>query len=328
MKANTFRKHYTGRMIVNNPKELIISILTAIVFAFSSPALAGEYNVNFLYTLSDFSGTKPFSSARINQDFAKNEIYAMVGEAVSIFNTSGMEVYRFDYDPNVGIVSDVAVVSNGQLVILASKGAVTRLVRCNFRAEPLGGINLTGLTQEFAKFSPNRVLSRDGKLYLVSYSAMQVVVTDEQGVFIKGIDLAKELGMSEKERDETGIGGFAIDHDGGFLFTLPSSALVWVFAADGKQRVFGKRGSAPGRFGVVTGIAVDRDGNILVADKLRCVVMVFNRTNFALIKEFGNRGFKPGNLIGPDDILIDKQNRAYVSSLRRQGISVYQLSNN
>jgi len=48
---------------------------------------------------------------------------------------------------------------------------------------------------------------------------------------------------------------------------------------------------------------------------------------FALLKEFGNRGFQPGNLIGPDDILVDGQNRAYVSSLRKRGISVYQLSN-
>jgi hypothetical protein len=289
---------------------------------------AGEYTARFLYTLSDFSGTKPFSSARINQDPVKQEIYAMVGEAVSVFNTSGMEVYRFDYDPTIGIVSDVAVLGNGQLAMLASKGPLTRLVRCSFRGEPLGTIELSGLPADFAAFSPNRVFARDGKIYQVSYTAMQIVISDEQGAFITGVDLAKGLGMSEKERDESGLGGGAIDHDGGFLFTIPASAKVYLISADGKQRVFGKRGSAPGRFGVVTGIAVDRDGNILVVDKLRCVVMIFDRTNFTLIKEFGNRGFQPGNLIGPDDILVDKQNRAYVSSLRKRGISVYQLSSN
>lgn len=81
--------------------------------------------------------------------------------------------------------------------------------------------------------------------------------------------------------------------------------------------------SAPGR-----GSALDKDGNILVADKLRCVVMVFEPVSFAMLKEFGNRGFKSGNLIGPDDILVDSQNKVYVSSLRSRGISVYQLSNN
>jgi DNA-binding beta-propeller fold protein YncE len=301
---------------------LVVTLHLTVLFS-----AAGEYKASFLYTLSDFSGTKPFSSARINQDLVKNEVYAMVGEAVSVFNTSGMEVYRFDYDPTIGIVSDVAVLGNGQLAMLASKGPLTRLVRCNFRGEPLGTIELSGLPAEFSTFSPSRVFARDGKLYQISFSAMQVVISDEQGAFIKGVDLAKELGMSEKEREESGLGGFAIDHDGGFLFTVPATARVFLVSADGKQRVFGKRGSAPGRFGVVTGIAVDKDGNILVVDKLRCVVMIFDRTNFALIKEFGNRGLKPGNLIGPDDILIDKQNRAYVSSLRKRGISVYQLSN-
>lgn len=325
MNAHGFR---TEGKTVKKKAVLLLSILVGMVCLTVHPVAAMEYTASFLYTLSDFSGTKPFSSARINQDLAKNEIYAMVGEAVSVFNASGMEVFRFDYDPTIGIVADIAVLSNGQLAILASKGPVTQLVRCNFRAEPLGTIALTGLPPQFATFSPNRVLSRDNKLYLISFSGMQVVITDEQGVFIKGVDLAKELGMTEKEREETGLGGFAIDRDGGFLFTIPAVARVYLLSADGKQRVFGKRGSAPGRFGVVTGIAVDRDGNILVVDKLRCVVMIFEHTNFALLKEFGNRGFRPGNLIGPDDILIDSQNRAYVSSLRKRGISVYQLTSN
>lgn len=290
------------------------------------PAAALEYSAKFLYTLSDFSGTKPFSSARINQDYERNEIYAMAGESVSIFNASGMEIYRFDYDPTIGIIGDVAVMSNGELAMLASKGPLTQLVRCNFRAEPLGVITQSGAPPEFAGTTPNRVFSRDGRLYLVSYAAMRVVVVDEQGNFIKGHDLAKELGMSEKEREESGLGGFAIDQDGGFLFTLPSAARVHLFAKDGSQRVFGRRGSAPGRFGVATGIALDRSGNILVVDKLRCVVMIFERKNFGLLKEFGNRGTRPGDLIGPDDILVDRQNRAYVSALRKLGISVYQLS--
>ncbi len=306
-----------------------IILITAVILTLAAlTASAGDYSASFLYTLSDFSGTKPFSSARINKDTAKNEIYAMVGEAVSIFNASGMEVYRIDYDANIGIVSDVAVLSNGQLAVLASKGPLTRLVRCSFRAEPLGNIELKGLPSDFTGFSPNRIYSRDGRLYLISFSTMRVVIVDEDGLFVKGVDLAKELGMSEKEREESGFGGFTIDSDGGFLFTIPATARVYLMPPEGKPRVFGKRGSAPGRFGVVTGIALDRDGNILVADKLRCVVMVFERTNFAMLKEFGNRGFKPGNLIGPDDILVDSQNKVYVSSLRSRGISVYQLSSN
>lgn len=308
--------------------KTIILFAAFVLITTTTSVSAGDYTASFLYSLSDFSGTKPFSSARINQDFTKNEIYAMIGEAVSIFNSSGMEIYRFDYDSNIGIVSDVAVLGNGQLAILASKGPLTRLVRCNFRAELLGNIDLKGFPPDYAGFSPDRIYFRNGSLYLVSLSAMRVMITDEDGLFIKGIDLAKELGMTEKEREESGLGGFAIDKEGGFVFSIPSTAKVYLLSTDGKTRVFGRRGSAPGRFGVATGVALDKNGNILVADKLRCVVMVFDRTNFALLKEFGNRGFKPGDLIGPDDILVDSKNKVYVSSLRNRGISVYQLSSN
>lgn len=309
-------------------KRALFAVLLFLVLLLttSERVTAVEYNARFLYTLSDFSGTKPFNSARLNQDYERNEIYAMAGESVSIFNASGMEIYRFDYDATIGVISDVAVMSNGQLAMLATKGPLTQLMRCNFRAEPLGIISLSGVPPELVNFQPGRVYAKEGKLYLVSYSTMQIVIVDEQGVFIKGHDLAKELGMSEKEREETGLGGFAIDRDGGFLFTIPATAKAYLFAADGTQRVFGRRGSAPGRFGVITGIAVDKAGNILVVDKLRCVVMFFERKNLGFLKEFGNRGFKPGNLIGPDDILIDSQNRAYVSALRKQGVSVYQLT--
>lgn len=289
-------------------------------------ASAADYSADFLYTLSDFSGTKPFSSARMNLDAENNEIYAMAGEAVYIFNAGGMEVYRFDYDPNIGIIADVAVLSNGQLAVLAGKGAQTSLVRCTFRAEPVGLIELSGVPQEFSNFTPDRVHAREGLIYLTGFSAMKVIIADEQGKFVRGVDLAKELGMSEKERQETGLGGFALDHAGNMLLTIPAQARVNIISADGNVRLFGKRGSAPGRFGVVTGIAADKDGNILVVDKLRSVVMVFEPVNFNLVKEFGSRGFKPGNLIGPDDIVVDGQNRAYVSSLRKRGINVYQLS--
>lgn len=311
---------------MSKTRNIIVFILYILLLSPCFSVQAAEYTAEFLYTLSDFSGTKPFSSARMNLDAEKNEIYVMAGEAVYIFNAGGMEVFRFDYDPNIGLVSDVAVLSNGQLALLTSKGTKSSILRCNFRAEPLGPILLSGLPPEFSNFTPDRIHSRAGLIYVTGFSAMKVIVTDEQGKFIRGVDLAKELGMSEKEREETGLGGFALDHAGNFLLTIPALARVNIISADGKTRLFGKRGSAPGRFGVVMGIAVDRDGNLLVVDKLRSVVMVFEPVNFNLVKEFGSRGFRPGNLIGPDDILVDGQNRAYVSSLRKRGINVYQLS--
>ena len=70
---------------------------------------------------------------------------------------------------------------------------------------------------------------------------------------------------------------------------------------DKKLASFGRSGSAPGRFGVVAGIVTDSRGNVLVADKLKSVVMVFDK-NFDFLTEFGYRGSRPENLVVPDDL--------------------------
>jgi DNA-binding beta-propeller fold protein YncE len=88
---------------------------------------------------------------------------------------------------------------------------------------------------------------------------------------------------------------------------------------------FGKPGSAPGRFGVIAGVAIDSHANVLVADKLKCVVMVFDK-NFNFVTEFGYRGVRPENLIVPDDIAVDRKDRLYVSQGRRRGVSVFSLA--
>jgi hypothetical protein len=87
---------------------------------------------------------------------------------------------------------------------------------------------------------------------------------------------------------------------------------------------FGRPGSSPGRFGVIAGVATDDSGNILVTDKLKCVVMVFDK-GFTFLDEFGYRGTRPENLIVPDDIAVDRKGRVYITQGRRRGVSVFAL---
>ena len=311
-------------------KRLALTILLALLSAGASAtlnpvtAMAADYKASFLYSLSDFSGFKPLNGARLNLDPIKQEIYAIGPETVYIFNSSGMEVFRFDQDPSIGTYSDITFTSDHKMVVLANKDQRPRLVICNFRGEPTGEIKLNGFPPEFENFGPNRIISQNGKFYLVSYNGMQVVITDEQGKFIRGYDLVKEFELKEGQRAETGLGGFAVDKDGVMYFSVPALANVIILKPDGATVAFGKRGSTAGRFGVNTGIAVDRNGHVLVVDKLRSTVIVFDKNN-AVVTEFGKRGFDPGDFIIPDAIIVDSNNRAYISNLRKRGVTVYQL---
>ena len=308
-------------------KSRIAQILLAasLTAAVAGAAVAADLKASYLYNLSDFNGAKPYSAAKIALDDAKNEIYAMSGEAMTIFNSSGMEMFRLDFDPALGVVHDVAVHPDGDLFLLVLKDRQTRIVRCNFRGEVLAPVTASGLPAEWISFSPNRIFLRDGRLYLANLGEMQVVVTDLEGTYRESIDLAAKIGFSDKERTDSGIGGFSMDREANILFTVPAMAKVYRLGKEGELKSFGRRGSGPGKFGVVSGVAADKDGNLLVADTLRCVVMLFDK-DFKLKREFGFRGFGPGNLIGPNEIIVDGNNRAYVSQIRKRGVSVFQIS--
>jgi hypothetical protein len=75
----------------------------------------------------------------------------------------------------------------------------------------------------------------------------------------------------------------------------------------------------------VGGIVADERGNYYVADRLRCVVLIFDK-DFRFQKEFGYRGANPENLIGPRNLVLDTGGRLYVSQLRSRGVSVFKIN--
>jgi hypothetical protein len=169
---------------------------------------------------------------------------------------------------------------------------------------------------------------RDGEFLFLSSSKMQVVVTDRNGVFRKGFDLADLLEIPEKDRPNTEIFGFNLDSEGNMLFTVPVLFSAYIVSPEGKMAgSFGKAGSAPGMFGVVSGIAKDDQGNYLVVERLRSVVMVFDK-EFRFLREFGYRGDKPANLIRPNEIAVGNAGKLYVTQVRERGVAVFSVTSN
>jgi DNA-binding beta-propeller fold protein YncE len=119
--------------------------------------------------------------------------------------------------------------------------------------------------------------------------------------------------------------GLSVDKEGSIFFTIPVLFKAYKLAPDRKLTSFGRPGSAPGRFGVVAGIVTDSRGHVIVVDRLKCVIMVFDK-DFNFLTEFGYRGTKPGNLIVPDAIGIDRRDRVYVTQGRKRGVSVFALA--
>jgi len=313
--------------IKHSKTQILILAAITILVAHSSSAQAAVKG-NFLYSLSNFTGTIPYYWSRVVADKERNETYVLYQNTLRVFNEFGMEVYRFGDDLDLGHIVDVAVDKNGDILLLVYKQSegqpVGEVIRCNYRGEPKSKIELKNIPSQFSKFLPTRMVYQDGNIYLSSFMGLNVVIADHQGNFKKGYDLFSLLELEEKDRGNVEMVGFSVDNEGNILFTVPTLFRACILSPDGKLNWFGKPGSASGKFNIVAGIARDSKGNYLVVDKLKCAVMVFDK-KFNFLTQFSERGYKPGYLIAPDDIAIDNGDRIYVTQAARKGVSVFRL---
>jgi DNA-binding beta-propeller fold protein YncE len=293
------------------------------------PQAMATVESTYMYSLSNFSGQVPFSWASIAVDESRNEIYVVDPEEknIRIFNNRGMEVYRFGDDGNLGNVINAAAEKNGNILVLTQKISGYSVILCDFRGEPLSEFNLKDFPADLAGFTPERLVYGNGLVYLVDPKNMQVAVTDDAGVFVRGYNIRPLLNVDAEKNKLAGaeFGGFNVDGQGNILFTIPEIFLAFTLSPDGKLESFGAAGSAPGKFSLIGGIVSDDRGYIYVADRGKNVIIVFDK-ELQFQGEFGYRGTRPENLIGPENLGFQShEGKLYVSQLRNRGISVFRI---
>ncbi len=285
----------------------------------------------YRHQLSDFGGTIPFMGARVRVDDANDETYVLEGNSFRVFGPSGMEIYSATLDPAGGNYHDVAFDGSGDLFLLGVRtgtdagGTAFFVERCDFRGEPKERIHARALPEKYWGFAPNYLVMHDGRFVLVDASQLTVLVLGRTGTFERALDLAPLFEVKDGERGNLEIGGFAIDPKGNMLFTLPARFTAFVVSPDGRVASFGRGGSRAGQFGVVAGIAGDLRGNIYVADKIRAVVMVFDK-DFRFLTETGGYGDRPENLVGPAGIALSASGKLFVTQIRKRGVSVFDIA--
>jgi hypothetical protein len=291
-----------------------VAVTSLIVAALAGTPAVAEVRSSFAYELSDSSGIRPLSWPALRWDTQHQELYAVDGRngVVEVFNDAGMSIYSFGEDSALGWPIDVAVADNGGLIVLAADNGHWKLVRCNFRGDPVAPLVLTNFPAAFEKdYTPGTLIGAAGKLYLADKAHMRVLVFSQAGVVESALNLGPLLRLTPKRLLGLDMRGFNVDSAGNLLFTVPSLFQAFVVSPEGKIRSFGTRGSSPGKFNIVAGITADERGNFWLLDSLRAVVMVFD-PDFRFLGEFGYRGYDDDNLIAPNDLVV-AGNRVFVN---------------
>lgn len=308
----------TSRSIV---ATLVLAASALVAASAEAQAVKGSY----VYTLSSFTGAIPYNHSRLAVDRGRNEVYVLYQNTIRVFNESGMEVYRFGDDLDVGQLVDVAVDDRGDVLLLAYRDSKPSIIRCDYRGRVQAEIALQGLPREFARFAPNRMVFEHAQLFFASSMGLTLIIADRSGTFTKGYDLFRLFELEERDRGAVELSGFSVDREGNVLMTVPVLFRAFVLTPDGTLQSFGKAGGAPGRFNIAGGITRDSKRNFVVVDKLKGAVLVFN-PKFDFVTQFAAYGKKPGELTFPDEVVIDNGDRVYVTQMGKRGISVFKLA--
>jgi DNA-binding beta-propeller fold protein YncE len=316
-------------------RPLGISLFALLLMVPCHPAFAGV-KATFRHPLSNFSGPVRSHWARLAVDPERDEIYALDQREndVRIFDEHGMEIHTFAegfYD-----AADIAIGEDGDIFVLTRGYQTSALHLFDYRGEHVSEIEPKNIPAEFSESTADRLVYRQGALYLVNSESMIVIVLDADGFFKEAHDfrptLRRYLADDERFKDETGqkriediaMNGFHVDKHGNMFFTVAVVYTVYRFSPEGELVGFGRSGGAPGKFGLVAGVVTDDMGYIYVADKLKSAVLVFDQ-NFDFQTEFGFRGYEAYNLITPDDLAVDSRGNVYISQAANKGVSVFRV---
>ena len=303
-----------------------LAVALALAIALPAAPRAAPVTTEYLYNLATSTGDVRTNGALLAIDLANKEVYALADGVVRVFNESGMEVYSFSPPPELGGVQALAPLESGDMLLLSYNREDQQMgvFRANFRGELVGRVELKGFPPELADFKFNSLAEGKGRLFLGDLGNMRIVVTDIEGNFLQLHDIAAMLGEDvAKKRADYGLKSFRVNRNGDILFTIQALFKAYILYADGTLRGFGQRGSAPGKFNVIAGIAQDERGYLYVTDMLKSAVIVFD-PEFRFSKEFGYRGRHRGAIVAPVDIVAG-DGKVFVSQFGKRGVAVFKI---
>jgi DNA-binding beta-propeller fold protein YncE len=242
---------------------------------------------------------------------------------ILIFDRDGYFSHQIVGSVELVAPEDVAVDPNGLLVVLATRGGRRLPIELDFdglfrREVPLAGLPAGSAEPNLTSIA----LSPDGeRLYAADTANHQLWVADRHGLVLAASDLA--TGLSESDVKNLTLGHVDAYGDR-VLVAMTSLGQIWLYSRDGERlATVGQKGVSPCQLARPTAAALGDDGNLLVVDMQRMLLLRWSVRNNRCLSEHIGIGDAPGFLYYPFDVALDTRGRLYIAQSYEGRVQVY-----
>ncbi len=232
---------------------------------------------------------------------------------VLIFDSDGLFLYMIPGGEVFRAPLDIAVDPEGYILLLARYELEVRLLLLDFDGKFIRYIAVSGLPASAAEpdFRSIAMSPAGDRFYLADEANQHVWITNRRGEVVGAINLALELG--EKEAAEQVLGHVDV-YDDTVMVAVATQGVVFLYDLDGNpKRWVGIRGSAPCQTMFPMAAGLTENGQAVIVDLQRMLIMVWNIRENRCLGEYSGIGNRPGYVYQPHDLALDGAGRVYVS---------------
>jgi hypothetical protein len=187
---------------------------------------------------------------------------------------------------------------NGRVYVCDIRGSGILVLDLKKRQTRLMGASGSGTIQRAVDIK----VGPDGSKYVVDNARNAVMIFDAEERFLRS--------FTHKDFNPVAV---AVWGDELFTCDMRASTVKVLDRNSGAiLRTIGKSMEQDGEFVRPTSIAMDLEGNLLVADIMKCQIMKFTRDG-KLLATWGKMGNRPGDLARPKHLMMSQSNILYVA---------------
>jgi hypothetical protein len=261
---------------------------------------------------------------QIRYDRKSGEIYLCdTGhDRIIILDARGLYSFEFAHSEVLQSPTDVALDSQGRAYVLGSQSEGSYVHVFDYNGEYLRPLIFEDHADVGGFTISSLVIDGADQLYIMDGHECRILCFDLTGRFISQIPLMPQA-SPEDRRDQT-LGSLSLYGDL-FLVAMPMIRTVVCVGQDGGPvKAVGFPGGGYGELSFPIAAAMDGQGNTLVLDKHRCLIVSYDPQG-KVNGEIGGMGNQPGWFYHPIAMVVDKQDRIWVAQGLNNLVQALQL---